>query len=140
MRIYISTRGDALGIARAKAAAELCEKHGHTITMRWWEQIEAKIAQGVTNDLDLTPAERVTHASNDFDGVRHADAVLYLEPHEKSEGAAWELGLAWGIRNVLGAPFVIVVGERRGFMFSELCDRRVPTVEHALDVIGIRAA
>lgn len=148
MRIYVSTRGDKLGMSQAKRAAELLEAHGHEITYRWWETIEAQHAGGATNDADLTPEQREMLAEANFDGVRTAQVLVYIEPHEKSEGAAWELGVAWGLRYMLRreditALPVIVVGARRGFMFSELSDFRVPEialVPKLLDTMKLRAA
>jgi len=144
-----------MGIERAKQAAKLLESCGHDITYRWWETIEAERAKGSVSDGDLSPMLREYYAKLNFVGVRGADVLVYIEPHAKSEGAAWELGVAYGIRfaaeqtmtlslgeethkipSLVRRPHVIVVGERRSFMFSELCDARVPDIYIAVTMLA----
>lgn len=140
MRVYISTRGDVRGIARAKEAATLLEADGHEITVRWWESIEANRALGIS-DQDLSVEKRTEYAQQDLNGILACDIFLYLEPHEKSEGAAWELGVAQGLTKMMHRigwppePYIIAVGARRAFMFSELADKRVLEIREAVALL-----
>lgn len=80
---------------RAKRLAAALEDLGGLITHRWWVDIEANIAKGLT-DRDLTSAQRRFHADADRAGILAADEVILLipAPENTTKGAWYELAVA----------------------------------------------
>jgi hypothetical protein len=148
VNIYIAGRGDAQGIIRYRAFAALVLAAGHRITYDWTIDVEAERAQGVHDDM-LTREQRRGYAQKDFQGVLDADVFVYLTPHEKSEGAAYELGahhmkrdliktlMGMGGMHVLGAllPCVSIVVGDAPCLFASRSDFFVDTEDEALALL-----
>lgn len=134
MKFYIATRGSDPSMSWAKALAMRLVALGHEITYEWWVDIERERARARPDEA-LTPAERREHATKDFTGVRDAEVFVYLEPHDKSEGSACEHGGAYMKRLLTGTPIVVVIGPRRSFIFSELCDYRLDHEDKLIDML-----
>jgi nucleoside 2-deoxyribosyltransferase len=109
----------------ARAAGELIEAAGHTITKKWWEHRDVPIDQA---DRHL---ELEQQAIEDLEGVFRAQVFVLLNL-ATSEGKAVETGLALAY----GKP-IILVGERSN-LFHYLVNPafRVPTIEEAIVLAG----
>lgn len=148
MLIYIATRGDAQGIARWRAIAAAVIAAGHQVTYDWTLDIERERARGV-HDHDLTLEQRRPYAEKDFKGVFDADVFIYDAPHEKSEGAAYEMGAHHMKRDLVQSlvdagmqdlelmlPIAsIVIGDAK-CLFASRSDHFVSTIDEAIAKIA----
>lgn len=148
MKVYIAGRGDAEGIARWRALAALVREAGHTITYDWTVDVESERARGIQS-WQRTQAERQDLASRDMKGVLDADVLIYDSPHEKSEGAAYELGAHHMKRDLIKYlaqmyPLLeavlpvasIVVGDAK-CLFASLSDYHAATNEDAIAALKL---
>lgn len=137
MKVYIGWR----------VLAALVRAAGHTITYDWTIDVERERANGV-HDHHLTLEQRRPYADKDFKGVLDADVLIYDTPHEKSEGAAYEMGAHHMKRDLikflmtsyplLGAVLPvasIVVGDAK-CLFASRCDYHVNTNEEAIALLA----
>lgn len=151
MNVYIAGRGDAEGIARWRVLAALVRAAGHVVTYDWTQDIERERAKGV-QDHDLTLEQRRPYADADAKGALDADVFIYDTPHEKSEGAAYEMGVHHAKRDLIAAliPTIpalklmqpiasICIGPAK-CLFASRCDFHVQTNEEAMEVLAKIAA
>ncbi len=109
MRIYIASSFSLLD--QVKAVAEVLEREGHLITVKWWDRkydipgergvhtVELKKRyNGLKPDEFYSKHETWFSYWSDFQGVRNADAFVFVADDEprKYNGAAVELGIALG--------------------------------------------
>lgn len=147
MKVYIAGRGDAEGIARWRELAALVIAAGHTITYDWTLDIERERAKGV-HDHDLTLEQRRPYADRDARGVMDADVFVYQAPHEKSEGAAYEMGAHHMKRDLIkflmqSFPILeavlpvasISVGDAK-CLFASRCDHHVSTNDEVIALLA----
>jgi len=92
-KFYIAARGNEQGIARARVVRDALVAAGHTWTMDWTIDMERNFAKGI-RDTNLSFDGKKTYAALDHDAVKTAEVFIYLEPDEKSEGAAAEFAYA----------------------------------------------
>jgi len=109
MRVYIASSFSLLD--QVKAVAEVLEREGHSITVKWWDRkYDIPGERGVhTVELkkrydELDPDEFYSKPEtwfsyeSDAQGVKDADALVFVADAEprKFNGAAVELGMALG--------------------------------------------
>lgn len=147
MNVYIAGRGDAEGIARWRVLAALVRAAGHNVTYDWTQDIERERAKGV-HDHDLTLEQRRPYADADARGVFDADVFIYDTPHEKSEGAAYEMGAHHMKRDLIASliptfpalklmqPIASICIGPAKCLFASRCDYHVQTNEEALAVLA----
>jgi hypothetical protein len=114
MRIYIA--GSSKEVERVKHWQGQARLRGHQITHDWTGDVIAN-----PNDSALTPEHMRRAASEDFAGVYRCSVFWLLAPEVKSEGAFFELGVAYCRAFITGAnPDVIVSGPTAGRIFCHL--------------------
>lgn len=129
MKIYLA----APWVCKNEAAyfAGKLEKAGHTITEKWWYHPEVESYP----NADGSPSDRtdlIAQAQKDITGVRYADVVVVLQL-ERSEGKAWEQGLAWAEKK----PIIVYSPEKLyGNLFQVLARKIVTTHQEVLDELS----
>jgi hypothetical protein len=101
---------------------------GLTVTLDWTIHVRKCRAAGIT-DADLSRTERKWHAGADLDAVDRANFFWLVIPEKPSLGCWTELGAALAVRD---RNVVIVSGDWKRFIFTELAARRFDTHEEAL--------
>lgn len=96
-RVYIS--GSSREIPRVQRAMELARSWGWEVTHDWTIPVETMIREGVA-EHELSERAALEAVHDDFDGIRGADVVWLLLPHEPTTGAwvEWGMALATGSR------------------------------------------
>jgi len=143
MNIYIAGRGDTLGIKRYRALQALVLQAGHFITHDWTVAIE----RAGESDRDLTLEQRRPYADTDAEGVLHADVLVYQAPHEKSEGAAYEMGAHHMKRDLILSlvpsfpilrallPIASICVGAADCLFASRCDHHVETNDEVIALL-----
>lgn len=134
MKIYVAAA--SAEIERASAFMQFVRELGHDITHDWVPELRAQSVP----ESQLPVAVRRASAQADLDGVRRADLLVVLVPHEAvpSRGTWVELGYALGLRSVTDlAPRVWCVGPfAMVTVFTELADARYFSDSAALTALG----
>lgn len=99
VRIYVS--GPSRDLERCERAIALCRDLGAEITHDWTIDVRAHAGMSTPEDPDVQRAL----AQADIDGVRSADAVVFLDGEHASPGRWVEVGAAIG----LGIPVIASV-------------------------------
>ena len=136
MKIYVA--GASGEIERARQFFSSVRELGHEITFDWVPSVE----QNPLPESQLPVAVRRSAAQVDLAGVRGADLLVMLVPHEAivSRGAWVELGYALGMRAVTDrAPKIWCVGLAAMIsIFTELADERYFSDAAALAALGAK--
>jgi hypothetical protein len=93
MKVYVAASSQEM--PRARAVITAIREAGHEITHDWVEVIEGV---GSANPENASVEECRKWAQEDFDGVYHADVVVFLAPNKgTAQGAFTEFGYALGL-------------------------------------------
>jgi hypothetical protein len=131
MRIFVSASSREWQRARFFIAS-LRLAH-HTIEFDWTESIESDLLCG--GDADLHPSVSKDLAESCHLGARDCEWFVRLVGPEKSEGSAYEHGVAAG-----AGRHVIVVGAKDDVartIMTEMADDTFATDKEALEWIGV---
>ena len=119
INVYVA--GASRNRERARRFILRVEEHPDMrITYNWIPDIDAAIADGVTDDK-LSDADRKRYAESDLNGLAEADAAVFLmEASDVGRGSWVELGYAIAVREAESDPMhvIIVSGGARRSIFS----------------------
>lgn len=134
MKVYVAAASKE--IERASAFMQSVRELGHEITFDWIPKFQKQRV----HESRLPVALRRAAAQEDLRGVRSADLLVVLTPHDStpSRGAWVELGYALGLRAATDrAPQVWCVGlSAMVTVFTELADARYFSDSAALTALG----
>jgi hypothetical protein len=125
--IYIA--GASAEIDDIEPRIVIIKKAGYEITFDWTVKVR-EVGNASPDDSDV----RRDAALSDLGGVERADILWLMQPMNASTGAWVELGAALMLRKYKsgGKPFIVVSGESRKCIFSDLCDLRFTFHDEAL--------
>lgn len=105
------------------------EKAGYEITFDWTKKVRE-----VGNASPDDPRIRVEAALADLDGLERSEYLWLVQPNNASTGAWVELGGGLMLRKhrVGAKPYIVVSGESKRCIFSDLADKRFKFHREAL--------
>lgn len=121
MKFYLASSRPTIEFV--KIYAEKLEALGHSITYKWWEDVE----EHGEDDSAVDGEELFECAQSDMNGVLNCDVFWLLAPTEGGTGAWVELGAAiakaamsWEADDIMTEPHIVISGSHDRTLFSIL--------------------
>lgn len=132
---YVASSSAPESIERVRAFQRRLVDLGFAIALDWTSLIDDARAAGYASDAAVPPEMALAHAQADWTAATTSAVFVYLQPPEKSEGAAFELGsavTAYRCAPIGRGPATVLVVASQPKMFPRLAEKIVATEDEAI--------